>query len=54
MSFKANTEIDEKTWNEALPQLAMLAFEDQCTPANPRIPMVKDMITIMQRAYLGE
>ena len=32
--------IDEKEWKEHSRELAFLAYEDQCSPANPRLPMV--------------
>lgn len=44
---------DEKAWNDSLETLAYDAYEDQCTPANPRVPMVQDMIEIMKKAYKG-
>jgi acetaldehyde dehydrogenase/alcohol dehydrogenase len=53
MSFKAQG-VDEKAFLEALPTLAMNAYEDQCSPANPRLPMVEDMQEIMRKAYYGE
>ena len=31
----------------------MLAYEDQCSPANPRLPMVADMEEILADAYFG-
>ena len=31
--------------------MAMNAYEDQCTPANPRMPMVKDMERIFTESY---
>ena len=34
-------------------EIAYSAFEDQCTPANPRIPLVEDMISILKDAYYG-
>ena len=52
MCFKAEG-IDEKEWNDKLEDLAYLAFEDQCTPVNPRVPLIKDMIQIMKDAYNG-
>ena len=36
---------------ESVHRMAMNAYEDQCTPANPRMPMVKDMEDIMTRIY---
>ena len=32
-------------------ELAYLAFEDQCSPANPRVPMVNDMKQILIEAF---
>lgn len=52
MNFKSEG-IDEKTWNDSLEELAYLAYEDQCTPVNPRIPMIKDMVNILHDAYEG-
>ena len=31
----------------------MAAFQDQCAPANPRLPMLDDMKTMMEAAYYG-
>lgn len=45
--------IDEKEWNERIEQIAVLAYEDQCSPANPRVPMVADMVEILKKAYKG-
>ena len=52
MNFKAEG-IDEKTWMDSLEELSYRAYEDQCTPANPRIPLVKDMQEILKEAYTG-
>ena len=38
----------------SLPQQAMNAYQDQCAPANPRMPMLDDMQEIMRTAYYGE
>jgi acetaldehyde dehydrogenase/alcohol dehydrogenase len=46
--------IDEKDFLSKVPMLAELAFEDQCTPANPRLAMCKDMEKILIAAYYGE
>ena len=43
--------IDKATWQEAIHRMAMNAYEDQCTPANPRMPMVKDMEQILETIY---
>ncbi|NLC97447.1 MAG: bifunctional acetaldehyde-CoA/alcohol dehydrogenase [Erysipelotrichaceae bacterium] len=52
MSFKAQG-IDEKAWMDNTEKLAYLAYEDQCSPANPRIPMVNDIKEILTKAYKG-
>lgn len=36
-----------------LDQIGMRAYEDQCTPANPRIPLINDMKDIAVGAYYG-
>ncbi|MEN8654253.1 bifunctional acetaldehyde-CoA/alcohol dehydrogenase [Streptomyces sp. 21So2-11] len=43
--------IDEAVFLAALPQQALAAYEDQCAPANPRMPMLDDMEEIMRAAY---
>ncbi|MBF0752319.1 MULTISPECIES: bifunctional acetaldehyde-CoA/alcohol dehydrogenase [unclassified Pasteurella] len=52
MSFKAQG-LDEKDWLDARRDIALLAFEDQCSPANPRLPLVADMENILTRTYHG-
>ena len=37
----------------SLDTLAMNAYEDQCAPANPRLPMLDDMKIMMEAAYYG-
>jgi len=46
--------VDEKIFLEKLPELAEHAFEDQCTVANPRYPLIKDLEEIYRKAYYGE
>ncbi len=53
MSFKA-TGIEEKEYLKHVDDLAEKAFEDQCTPANPRLPLVSEIKQIMLDAYYGE
>lgn len=53
MSFK-DQGINEQEFLDARRDLALLAFEDQCSPANPRLPVVEDMIEILTKAYYGE
>ncbi|MED7789277.1 bifunctional acetaldehyde-CoA/alcohol dehydrogenase [Francisella sp. 19X1-34] len=43
--------INETEFIKALPDLSMDAYEDQCSPANPRMPMIKDLENIMLKAY---
>ncbi|MGW2717671.1 bifunctional acetaldehyde-CoA/alcohol dehydrogenase [Streptomyces sp. NPDC001492] len=45
--------VDERTFLDALPQQALNAYEDQCAPANPRMPMLDDMQRLMRTAYYG-
>lgn len=52
MNF-AGQGIDEKAWNDSVHEIAMLAYEDQCSPANPRLPLVADMEVILGKAYKG-
>ena len=46
--------IDEKAFFAAVPMLAERAFEDQCTTANPRYPLIADLEEIYRKAYYGE
>ncbi|MCZ4606577.1 bifunctional acetaldehyde-CoA/alcohol dehydrogenase [Streptomyces sp. Lzd4kr] len=43
--------VDERTFLDALPRQALSAYEDQCAPANPRMPMLDDMQQLMRAAY---
>lgn len=52
MSFEG-LGIDEKEWNSKIDEIAYLAYEDQCSPANPRVPMVEDMKEILRKSYKG-
>ncbi|MEU0437818.1 bifunctional acetaldehyde-CoA/alcohol dehydrogenase [Streptomyces sp. NPDC006290] len=45
--------VDERAFLDALPQQALNAYEDQCAPANPRMPMLDDMSRLMRAAYYG-
>ena len=46
--------IPEKEFFAKLPSLSEKAFEDQCTTANPRYPLVSELSQIYTRAYYGE
>ncbi|MBW6435079.1 bifunctional acetaldehyde-CoA/alcohol dehydrogenase [Actinoplanes hulinensis] len=43
--------VDEQAFLASLPQQALNAYEDQCAPANPRMPMLDDMQELMRAAY---
>ncbi|WP_314687842.1 bifunctional acetaldehyde-CoA/alcohol dehydrogenase [uncultured Bifidobacterium sp.] len=45
--------VDEDYYWGILDQIGMRAFEDQCTPANPRVPQIEDMKDIAIAAYYG-
>ncbi|MCI2185997.1 bifunctional acetaldehyde-CoA/alcohol dehydrogenase [Bifidobacterium tibiigranuli] len=45
--------VDEDYFWSILDQIGMRAYEDQCTPANPRVPMIEDMKDIAIAAYYG-
>src|SRR5690606_34523788 len=51
-SFQAQG-VDEHSFMGRLDDLAMRAYEDQCAPANPRMPMLEDMKDLMTAAYYG-
>lgn len=53
MNFKSQG-INEEEYLNALDELAYLAYEDQCSPSNPRVPLVNDMKEIMKEAYYTE
>ena len=46
--------LDEKNFLDHIDEMALLAYEDQCSPANPRVPLVEDMKEILRKAYYGE
>ena len=50
MNFESQGLIKED-YMAQVEKLAYLAFEDQCSPANPRVPMVSDMKQILISAY---
>ncbi|MCW6663471.1 bifunctional acetaldehyde-CoA/alcohol dehydrogenase [Aerococcaceae bacterium NML190073] len=52
MSIKGQG-VDEKEYMERAEEIAYLAYEDQCTPANPRLALVSDMKEIIEDAYYG-
>ena len=50
MNFQSQG-LDEKEYLAALEKLAFLAYEDQCSPVNPRVPLIEDMKQILKDAY---
>lgn len=52
MSIKA-CGVDEKAFMNKVDELADKAFGDQCTSANPRLPLVKELKEIYLNAYKG-
>jgi acetaldehyde dehydrogenase/alcohol dehydrogenase len=46
--------IDENEFITKLPALADLAFGDQCTTANPRLPLVSELEELYLLAYYGK
>ncbi|RPF49114.1 acetaldehyde dehydrogenase /alcohol dehydrogenase AdhE [Hydrogenoanaerobacterium saccharovorans] len=46
--------VDEAVFNSKLEELSYKAFEDQCTTANPRYPLVSEIQEIYKKAYYGE
>ena len=52
-SFK-EAGIDEKEFLEKVDMLADRAFEDQCTTANPRLPLVNELKEILLDSYYGK
>ncbi len=53
MNFKSQG-LDEQEYLNQIEKLSYLAYEDQCSPANPRVPMVEDMQKILKDAYYTE
>ena len=52
-SFK-DAGIDEEEFLAKLDILADRTFEDQCTTANPRVPLVEEIKQIMLDSYYGK
>ncbi len=51
-SFK-EAGIDEKEWMAKVDEIADRAFSDQCTSANPRVPLVSEIKQILIDSYYG-
>lgn len=46
--------IDEKKFLETLDEMTEQAFNDQCTPANPRYPLMSEMKDLYLKCYYGK
>ena len=53
LSIKA-AGVDEETFMNGLDELSELAFDDQCTGANPRYPLIKEIKELYKQAYYGK
>ncbi|MGY3777726.1 bifunctional acetaldehyde-CoA/alcohol dehydrogenase [Isobaculum melis] len=53
MSLKAQG-VSKKTLDSTVDKMAELAFEDQCTTANPKEPLISELKQIIIEAYQGE
>ncbi len=50
MNF-ASQGIDREDFMKNVENIAYLAYEDQCSPANPRVPVVSDMEEILKKSF---
>ena len=46
--------VDEKYFLETLDDMCEKAFDDQCTGANPRYPLISEIKDMFLRAYYGD
>ena len=46
--------IEEDKFLETLDEMTEMAFDDQCTGANPRYPLMSEMKDIYLKAYYGK
>jgi acetaldehyde dehydrogenase/alcohol dehydrogenase len=46
--------VDRAKFFSKLTMMAENAFDDQCTPANPRFPLVEELKEILTKAYDGD
>lgn len=46
--------VSEQEFLKKVPMLANHAFEDQCTTANPRMPLVSELEELLKKAYYGK
>lgn len=53
MSIQANG-VSKKAFDQKVDLLAERAFEDQCTTANPKLPLVKELAEVYKQAFKGK
>jgi len=53
-SIKAGGKITEADFMKGLDELSELAYDDQCTGANPRYPLISELKALYIKAYNGE
>jgi len=53
LSLKANR-VEKEHFDATVDKLAELAYEDQCTTANPREPLISELKAIMEREWDGQ
>ncbi|MFR2234018.1 MAG: iron-containing alcohol dehydrogenase, partial [Lachnospiraceae bacterium] len=46
--------VDEKYFLDTLDNMVEQAFDDQCTGANPRYPLMKEIKAMYLKAYYGK
>lgn len=46
--------VSEKEFNAKLEDISVLAFDDQCTAANPRYPLVSEIKDLYRKSYNGD
>jgi len=46
--------IDEKDFLDRLDEMSEQAFDDQCTGANPRYPLISEIKEMYLKAYYGK
>ncbi|MDP4105812.1 MAG: bifunctional acetaldehyde-CoA/alcohol dehydrogenase [Bacillota bacterium] len=52
MSLESNG-VEKSVFESTVDNLAERAFEDQCTTANPKLPLVTELVEIYRQAYKG-
>jgi acetaldehyde dehydrogenase/alcohol dehydrogenase len=46
--------IDEKSFLSSVDEMSKMAFDDQCTGANPRYPLISEIKNMYINAYYGK